>query len=79
MKKIIREKYENGVLVSREIEATGSLVPKLAKLAIHLVVAVSLATIAIAIVSVRDSLTADAIGQATETTDTTCRTPVVRS
>ena len=77
MKKIIREKYENGVLVSREIEASGSLLPRLAKLGIHLVVAVSLATIAV--VSVRDSLTMDAIGQATEMTDTACPAPSFRS
>lgn len=77
MKKIIREKYENGVLVSREVEATGSVLPKLAKLGIHLVVALSLA--AIAIVTVHDSLTAAALGQATEMTDTTCPAPGFRS
>lgn len=77
MKKIIREKYENGVLVSREIEAVGTRWPKVAKLAIHLVVALSLATIAIVVV--HDSLTAAALGQAVDMTDTACPAPGFRS
>lgn len=72
MKKIIREKYENGVLVSREIEATGTRWPKVAKLAIHLVIAVSLA--AIAIVAVYDAVLASAVGQSVDAIDTV--TPV---
>lgn len=77
MKKIIREKYENGVLVSREIEATGIRWSKAAKLTIHLIIAVSLATIAI--VNLNDSLTAAALGQAIDMTDTTCSAPEIRS
>jgi hypothetical protein len=77
MKKIIREKYENGVLVSLEIEATGTRWPKVAKLTIHLIVALSLATIAI--VTLHDSLTAAALGQAADVTDTACPAPGFRS
>lgn len=77
MKKIIREKYENGVLVSREIESTGFRFSKIAKLVIHLVVALSLATLAL--VAVNDSLNAAAVGQEAEIADTTCPSPGFRS
>lgn len=76
MKKIIREKYENGVLVSRDVEVIGSRLPKLSKLVIHLVVALSLAVIAIVIT--HDSLTAGAL-DAADITGTSCQTPAVRS
>jgi hypothetical protein len=46
MAKIIREKYENGVLVSREIEHRGVSYLRVVKLLIHLVIAVSVAIIA---------------------------------
>lgn len=46
MTKIIRERYEAGVLVSREIEGSNRLFLDLAKLGIHLVIAVSVAVIA---------------------------------
>lgn len=77
MKKIIREKYENGVLVSREVEVTGTRWAKLAKLWIHIVVALSLATIAI--VAVHDSLLSAAAGQGSDMADTTCSEPGFRS
>lgn len=77
MKKLIREKYENGILVSREIEVSGIQWAKLAKLGIHLVVAVSLA--AIAITTVYDSLMANVLNQATEMTGTVCQEPGFRS
>jgi len=76
MKKIIREKYENGVLVSRDVEVIGSGRSKLVKLVIHLVVAISLAIIAIVIT--HDSLTAAALGTA-EITGTSCQAPAIRS
>jgi len=47
MAKIIREKYENGVLVSREIEQSGISYLKVAKLLIQSVIAVSVAVLAI--------------------------------
>lgn len=46
MAKIIREKYENGVLVSREVERRKGSYLKVIKLLIQLVIAVSVATIA---------------------------------
>ena len=47
MAKIIREKYEGGVLVSREIERRGVGFLKIAKLLIQLVIAVGIAIIAV--------------------------------
>jgi len=47
MAKIIREKYQDGVLVSREIEHRGVSYLKVAKLLIHLVIAVGVAIIAV--------------------------------
>ena len=47
MTKIIREKYQDGVLVSREIEHRGISYLKVAKLLIQLVIAVGVAIIAI--------------------------------
>jgi hypothetical protein len=47
MAKIIREKYEDGVLVSREIENSGVSYLKVARLFIESLIAVSVATIAV--------------------------------
>jgi len=77
MAKIIREKYEAGVLVSREIEGGGVNYLEIAKLCIQLVIAVSVALIAV--LNVRDSLSySDMIDQA-GVSDTTCRSPNVQS
>ncbi|HJW26826.1 MAG TPA: hypothetical protein VJ576_18150 [Rhodocyclaceae bacterium] len=54
MTKIIREKYESGVLVSREIEDQGSDAIKVAKLCVQVIIAISVAVIAV--ITVRDSL-----------------------
>ena len=54
MQKIIRERYENGELVSREIEVRGIRWGKAAKLLIQLIIALSLAVLAF--VAVHDSL-----------------------
>ena len=43
MSKMIREKYEAGSLVSREIEGSSVSFLEIAKLCIHLVIAVSVA------------------------------------
>lgn len=56
MQKIIRERYESGELVAREVEVAGVRWDKAAKLALHAVVALSLAIIAIVLVA--DSLLA---------------------
>ena len=54
MSKIIRERYEAGVLVSRETEGSNVNALEIAKLCVHLVIAVSIAVIAV--LSVMDTL-----------------------
>jgi hypothetical protein len=55
MHRIIREKYENGVLIERTIEGSTFKVRKWLFLFAHLVIAISL--IALAAVRIHDSLT----------------------
>jgi hypothetical protein len=47
MVKIIREKYQDGVLVSREIEHSGVSYLKVARLLIELAIAIGVGTIAV--------------------------------
>lgn len=54
MAKTIREKYESGILVSREIEVSGGNLYKSARLCIQIIIAISLTVIAV--LQVRDSL-----------------------
>lgn len=80
MQKIIRERYENGALVSREIEVSGIRWSKVAKLLIHSVIAISLATLAA--VTVHDSLMLRgqiAAEDATNTMDFSCPNDSARS
>ena len=59
MPKIIREKYENGVLVERQIEGSSFKARKWVQLAVHSVIAISLAVLAA--VTLMDSLSARAM------------------
>jgi hypothetical protein len=54
MPRIIREKYENGVLVERHIEGSALKLRKWVQLAIHSVIAISL--VVLAAMAVHDSL-----------------------
>jgi len=54
MPRIIRERYENGVLIERTIEGSTFKARKWIKLAVHSVIAISLAVLAA--VAVHDSL-----------------------
>ena len=54
MPKIIREKYENGVLVERHIEGAAFKLRKWVQLTVHSIIAISLAVLAA--VAVIDSL-----------------------
>ena len=54
MPRIIREKYENGVLVEREIEGSAFNLRKWVQLTVHSIIAISLAVLAA--VAVHDSL-----------------------
>ena len=71
MSKIIRERYEAGVLVSREIEGSNRLFLDLAKLGIHLVIALSVAVIAA--LSAIDSLGYTQSYDQTGASNVTCR------
>jgi len=77
MSKIIRERYESGTLVSREIEGSSVSFLEIAKLCIHLVIAVSVAVIAA--LNVMDGLGYSSMYDQTGTSDTTCRRSGVQS
>ena len=77
MPKIIREKYENGVLVERHIEGSTFKVQKWAKLAIHTVIAISLT--ALAVVAVHDSLARSGAMLDDDATPAGCEQPRLRS
>ena len=61
MAKIIRERYEDGVLVERHIEGSNFKPWRWTMLFIHLIIAVSLATIAL--ITVRDNMAYDPASQ----------------
>ena len=77
MTKIIREKYENGVLVSREIEHRGVSFLKIAKLLIHLVIAAGVAIIAV--LSLTDSRNYDDVHGAAGISNGACARPGMTS
>lgn len=77
MAKIIHEKYEDGVLVERVIEAGGSRPLRVIRLLLHLLVAISL--VVLAITAVHDSLL---LGQATaagDNSEASCQQPRYQS
>lgn len=75
MAKIIREKYEDGVLVSREIEVSGFRYAKAIKLFLQFIIAVSVAVIAL--IGVHDSLVYSDLAEQTGITDSSSRCPNV--
>lgn len=77
MAKIIREKYESGVLVAREVEVSGSDAIGIAKLCIQIAIAIGVAVIAV--VEVQGSLALSAMAEPSDIVDTTCPAPTFRS
>ena len=77
MTRIIREKYEAGNLVSREIEGAGVSVLELAKLCVHLLIAVSIAVIAA--LSVLDRLNTSDVNDLSAVSDSTCHSARIES
>ena len=77
MAKIIREKYENGVLVERHVEGRRFKAYKWLRLGIELVIAISLAIIALT--AVHDSLAIRGALDETGTDPTSCEQPRLRS
>ena len=77
MPRIIRERYENGVLIERTIEGSTFKARKWIKLAVHSVIAISLAVLAA--VAVHDGLTFGSALLQEETSAASCEQPRFRS
>jgi hypothetical protein len=77
MGKIIREKYDNGVLVERQTEGSSTTPWHWLMLVVHTVIAISL--VALVVISVHDSLTLRAIQAEEDASQTSCDQPRFRS
>jgi len=75
--RIIREKYENGVLVERQTEGSNTTPWHWLMLVVHTVIAISL--VALVAVAVHDSLTLRAIQSEENASQTSCEQPGFRS
>ena len=70
MSRIIRERYENGILVERTVEGSNFKPWKWLQLVVHTVIAISLAVLVA--VAVHDSLTLEGVQSEEETSPTSC-------
>ncbi|MBK8890874.1 MAG: hypothetical protein IPN75_11055 [Dechloromonas sp.] len=77
MPKIIREKYENGVLVERQTEGSNTTPWHWLMLVVHTVIAITL--VVLATVAVHDSLTLRASMSEEDASPTSCEQPRLRS
>ncbi len=77
MPKIIREKFENGVLVERQTEGANTTPWHWLILVVHLVIAISL--VALVAISVHDSLSLGNALLQEETASSVCDQPGLRS
>ncbi len=77
MAKIIREKYENGVLVERQTEGANTTPWHWLILLVHLVIAISL--VALVVIAVHDSLSLGNTLLHEETASPACGQPGFRS
>jgi hypothetical protein len=77
MPKIIREKYEDGVLVERQIEGSNTTPWHWLTLIVHTVIAISL--VALVAVSIHDSLALRAIQAEDDAAQTSCERSGVSS
>jgi hypothetical protein len=77
MPKIIREKYENGVLVERQTEGSNKTPWHWLMLVVHTVIAISL--IAVVAISIHDSLTLRATLSEEDASPASCEQPRFRS
>jgi hypothetical protein len=77
MSRIIRERYENGILVERTVEGSNFKPWKWLQLGVHLVIAASLAVLAA--VAVHDSLALGSTLLHEETSPASCEQPRLRS
>jgi len=77
MPRIIREKYENGVLVERQTEGSNTTPWHWLTLVVHTVIAISL--VLLAVIAVHDSLSLRATSSDEEASQTSCEPPRLRS
>ena len=77
MPKIIREKYDNGVLVERQIEGSNTTPLHWLMLVVQTVIAISL--VVLVAIGVHDSLTLRAIQAEDDASQTSCEQPQFRS
>ena len=77
MSRIIRERYENGILVERTVEGSNTTPWHWLTLVVHTVIAVSL--VALVVLSVHDSLSLRAILSDEDASQTSCEQPGFRS
>jgi hypothetical protein len=77
MPKIIREKYENGVLVERQTEGSNTTPWHWLMLVVHTVIAICLLTLVV--ISIHDSLALKAIQAEEDASPASCEQPRVRS
>ena len=77
MAKIIREKFENGVLVSREVEQSGQDVLQVAKLCVQIVIAIGICVMVV--LQIRDSIALSGMVDQAGMVDSTCQAPRISS
>lgn len=70
MPKIIRERYENGVLVERQVEGSNTTPWHWLMLVVHTIIAISL--VALVVISVHDSLSFGATLSEEDASPTSC-------
>jgi hypothetical protein len=75
--KIIREKYENGVLVERQTEGSNTTPWHWLMLVVHTVIAITLAVLAI--MAVNDGMALRATMSEEDASQTSCEQPRLRS
>ena len=77
MTKIIRERYENGILVERTVEGSNTTPWHWLTLVVHTVIAISL--VALVAIAIHDSLALRAIQSEEDASQTSCERPGLRS
>ena len=77
MSRIIRERYENGILVERTVEGSNTTSWHWLMLVVHTVIAISL--VALVAIAIHDSLALRAIQPEEDTSQTSCERPGLRS
>jgi len=77
MSRIIRERYENGILVERTVEGSKTTPWHWLMLVVHTVIAISL--VALVTISIHDSMALRAIQSEDDAAQTSCERPGLRS